>query len=376
MIRRRRRLLLMVTFFLLTFLIYLTSINVCTKLDRQPQTHRRFLCLTNDIALDLPDAHGLVVKPNILPVKWPFYYGNISQDDRRIFFHETSGLNELSLRQCCAIESAAKHNLDRPIQLFLRPPQNCSAGYYNLSLYSSHNPAWLEVLSQYSNIAVILINEDHYFAGTSLEQWYRKGEWRNSRYEKAHLSDYIRMLTLEQGGGLYLDMDILTLKAFQGNTFRNFLVYGSDRMEEISNGAMHFERGHWFPSEIIRLIAEEYDPESYIYHGPDAITAIMNSVCGLVKRNPRSNHCDDVHLLSDRFFYPVPSIFSNILFQNNGNKSNKETLTQINRSFGLHLWHSLSHLQPLQIDSNQIAAVIARQNCPITVARTADFKIL
>ena len=344
----------------------------------QKELHRIPLCLTRNFVLDFPAADGILVNPKILPDKWPLYFSNIHKDDtdRRIFFHETSGFNELSFRQCCAIESAAKHNSDRPVQLFLRPSTNCSAEYTMSSLYSWHNPAWLKVLSKYPNVAVILINEDHYFSGTPLEQWYRKGEWRSSRYEKAHLSDYIRILTMEKGGGLYLDMDILTLKAFHGNTFRNFLVYGNERMEEISNGAMHFERGHWLPGEIIRLIAKEYDPEAYVYHGPDAISEIMNRVCGLVARTPKSNQCADVHLLSDRFFYPVPSIFSHLLFQDNGNTSDKETLTQIDRSFGLHLWHSLSHLQPIQIDSHQTVAVIARQNCPLTVARAADFKYL
>ena len=348
--------------------------------NQEKELHRIPLCLTRNIVLDSPAADGFVVNPNILPAKWPLYFSNLHKDDgdRRIFFHETSGLNELSFRQCCAIESAAKHNSDRPIQLFLRPSDvDCSeTEHSSSSLHSLHNPAWLKVLSQYPNVAVILINEDHYFAGTPLEQWYRKGEWRSSRYEKAHLSDYIRILTMEKGGGLYLDMDILTLKAFRGDIFHNFLVYSSDRMEEISNGAMHFERGHWLPGEIIRLIAKEYDPEAYVYHGPDAISEVMNRVCGLLARSPRSNQCADVHLLSDSFFYPVPSIFAHLLFQDKGNKSDKETLTQINRSFGLHLWHSLSHLQPLQINSNQIVAVVARQNCPLTVARAADFKYL
>ena len=374
MIRRRRRLLLLI-FFVFTFSFYFSHTNV----TKQGREHRKSLCFTNNIVLDLPSADGLLVKPNILPVKWPPYYLNISEEinaDRRIFFHETSGLNDLSLRQCCAVESAAKHNLDRPIQLFLRPAVECSVEnkYSSSSSHLLHNPTWLKVLSQYPNVAVILINEDHYFAGTPLEQWYRKGEWRSSPYEKAHLSDYIRILTMENGGGLYLDMDILTLKAFRGNIFHNFLVYSSDRMEEISNGAMHFERGHWLPGEIIRLIAKEYDPEAYVYHGPDAISEVMNRVCGLVARSPRSNQCPDVHLLSDSFFYPVPSIFSHLLFQDNDNKTEKETLNQIKKSFGLHLWHSLSRLQPLQIDSNQIAATIARKHCPLTVARAADFK--
>jgi hypothetical protein len=38
------------------------------------------------------------------------------------------------------------------------------------------------------------------------------------------------------------------------------------------------------------------------------------------------------------------------------------------------LWNSLSYVhQPVRIDSNQIFSVLARQHCPHTVARAADF---
>ena len=42
--------------------------------------------------------------------------------DERIFFHETSGARiELSFRQSCAVESAALHNPQRPIEIFFQP---------------------------------------------------------------------------------------------------------------------------------------------------------------------------------------------------------------------------------------------------------------
>ena len=40
-------------------------------------------------------------------------------DDKRIFFHETSGRDQLSYRQWCAVESAALHNPSLLIQVFM-----------------------------------------------------------------------------------------------------------------------------------------------------------------------------------------------------------------------------------------------------------------
>nr|CAH0103428.1 unnamed protein product [Daphnia galeata] len=54
------------------------------------------------------------MKTNLLPSQWiPF---NVTLNNRRIFFHETSGDANLNFQQCCVVESAAKHNPDRPVQ--------------------------------------------------------------------------------------------------------------------------------------------------------------------------------------------------------------------------------------------------------------------
>lgn len=318
------------------------------------------------------------MQTNVFPDSWATYSATQTEDfNKRIFFHETSGKTRLSMIQCCAVESAARHHPLRSIHLFVRPSKKCFGTVPALtSTPSTYNPVWLEVLSHYPNVSTILVDEENYFRGTPLEDWYFKKEWRKSLYETAHLSDYIRILTLYKGGGLYLDLDILTLKPYHGGMFRNFLVYGSSRKDHISNGAMHLEHGHWLSEKIIKMLAKEYDPKSYIYHGPDVVTEVMKNVCGLVAGSRESNKCSDVQLLSDYLFYPIPSITSNTLFQDESHITDA-TLIKINTSFGLHLWNSLSRLQkPLDMNSNQVTAIVAREHCPITFSRMADFKLL
>ena len=344
------------------------------NLNNEPH-HEKLFCVDNHLALKPPEADGLVVKLDLHPEEWKTYDGasrNVS--DQRIFFHETSGHSELSLRQCCAVESAARNNPDRPVHLFLRSSTNCVADKDQLkSLF--HNPSWLKILSRYANVMVVLLNEDHYFAGTPLEDWYTKGVWRTSRFEMGHLSDYIRILTLYKAGGMYLDMDILTLKALQGPVFRNCLVYENTAKDTIGNSVLHLERGHHLSGELLKLLAEEYDPEAYVYHGPDAIAEIMNRICGLVAGKPKSNQCNDVQLLSHRYFHPVAAMFSHMLFKNDGNMTDINTLFEIKESFGLHLWNSISLHHQIDVDNkNQIIALLAREHCPLTVSRAADFK--
>lgn len=375
--KRRRKLFLLfqlgLTLFL--FMYFSQQLPQPNPLQQYKEEHHKVLCINSNLAVDLPETDGLVMEPNVHPSQWMTYDdGQENDTDDRIFFHETSGHSDLSLRQCCAVESAARHNPDRPIQLFMRSPATCISDNSPSSL---HSPSWLKVLSRYSNVAAVLLNEERYFAGTPLEDWYSKGVWRTSRFQIGHLSDYIRILSLYKGGGLYLDMDILTLRAFKGAMFRNCLVYENDAMDTIGNSVLHLERGHRLTSELIQLLSEEYDPEAYVYHGPDAIAEIMNRICKLVAGNPKSNKCDNVRLLSHHHFHPVPAMFSHMLFQSNGNLSDVETLFHIKESFGLHLWNSISLREPMNVDNpNQIVAIIARQHCPLTVSRAADFKSL
>jgi hypothetical protein len=191
-------------------------------------------CVGNGHPFFPPTADGLVMEKDIQPSQWKsFDSAHTNLTDRRIFFHETSGNAQLNFQQCCAVESAAKHNPDRPVQVFLRPLVNYGCSIRPSPLFQS--PPWLDVLSRYPNVDVILVNEDRYFAGTPLQDWYEKGEWLKSQHEVAHLSDYIRILSLYKGGGLYLDTDILTLKTYQGDKFRNCLVYDSSDMN-VSTG--------------------------------------------------------------------------------------------------------------------------------------------
>ena len=112
---------------------------------------------------------------------------SVKPDNRRIFFHETSGRNALSMRQSCAVESAAKNNPTRAVQIFM------STDHVN---YSS---PWIRALEHYSNVAVILVDEEEYFYQSPFEDWYQRGEWKKSRFRKEHMSDYIRILSLYKG---------------------------------------------------------------------------------------------------------------------------------------------------------------------------------
>lgn len=111
-------------------------------------------------------------------------------NDRRIFFHvtKTRSTNRFNQRQTCAVESTAKHNPDRPIQVFIqRESVDSKAPFFT-------------ILGHYQNVTIVLLDEvENYFRNSPLEKIYQTAPWNASLFGATHFSDYIRALSLYKG---------------------------------------------------------------------------------------------------------------------------------------------------------------------------------
>ena len=292
-------------------------------------------------------------------IKWT-PNGETEQGDsnRRIFFHETSGRGYLNLRQTCTVESTAKHNPGRPVQVFM------TADRLDYSI------PWLSVLQNYANVSVILVDPAEYFANTPLEAWYKEEEWATSLYRIVHLSDYIRVVTLQKGGGMYMDLDIVTMKPFDEQHLWNFFLIETEEMQLLSNAVLHLEHGHRLIEKMIERLVTYYEPDDYIWHGPILVSYVMSRNCGVKRGRPDSNNCTDARLVPHYSFGPVENTGWETLFKD----ATEERMAIVkNGSYGVHCWSGKSKNEPLYLHSNQVYAVLARENCPITVAMAEGF---
>jgi hypothetical protein len=138
---------------------------------------------------------------------------------------------------------------------------------------------------------------------------------------------------------------------------------------------MHLERGHWLTIQMMRLMAEEYDPSEMVFHGSQAVSFLMHSSCGIIQADPSSNTCKDINLLSSNFFFLIERPFSDVLYDKLSNSTNG-ILSQIKRSYGVHLWNSekANRQRPfLATDSDSILGALAQIHCPLTVAKASQF---
>ena len=249
-------------------------------------------------------------------------------DDRRIFFHETTGRNDLNGRQSCTIESAARNNPDRPVQIFLQSNQ------------INESNIFVKVLRNYSNVHLFALNVSEYFTNTPLSEWYTEGKWKRSKYSREHFSDYIRMLSLHKGGGMYMDLDFITIKALNINKFWNFVPVQEGRY--LTGSTLHLQHGHELIGLILERLAAHYNPSEWATHGPDLVNKAVRKYCQV--------QCN-VRIFPSKVFYPIHYNDWYLYFRHN---TSNYIWRQVKKAYAVHVWNKLSEQNRVIVGSNQI----------------------
>lgn len=143
-----------------------------------------------------------------------------------------------SCRQACAIESAAKLNLDWDVFVLFASPR----GFYNDSTIPIH--PIIRALRSYPNIYMRNIDLWTYSKNTPLDDWFRHDKIFHSQYLNSHVSDLLRYLSLYKFGGTYLDLDVVVQQNFNnipsnyaGAESENFVAAGAINLDH--NGIGH-----------------------------------------------------------------------------------------------------------------------------------------
>ena len=280
-------------------------------------------------------------------------------DNRRIYFHGARGRDAYALtRQSCAVESAARHNPNRSVQLFISTSE-----IGDVPLNYSTDP-WLSALERYGNVAVILYDEAQYFAGTPLERAYHEGLWRKGPDHHVHMSDHLRIISSFRAGGLYMDVDFVTLKPLDERIFWNFFSVEDEMALNFCTCIFHLEHGHRIINDLMEQLAKvEYDPTRYLAYGPQFVRSFLNDFCGLKLPDLSSLQCPgDVKILPHHHFFPIPFWEWETYFED----INEDTAELIQDCHGLHVWNKLSRNQSSVMNPKALYNVVAARHCPLT----------
>ena len=193
-----------------------------------------FFSLTQHLS---PNA-AKILSPKIITVK-----RNPTVPD--IFFVESSGKDQLSMRQACAIESACFHNPNSIVALKHLSPQLNDSNMFLRQLY------------KYPNFKKLELNFAQRIRGTSMENWFNHRNWKIMDDNNiTDISDAIRWLELWHDGGLYLDLDTITLK--QTDHLRNVAGIQNEYSKiggGINGAVLQFSKPH---HELLKPILDTY----------------------------------------------------------------------------------------------------------------------
>lgn len=237
-------------------------------------------------------------------------------------------------------------------------------------MHSDNQPnrcsSWIEVITRYPNIEIVVLNETLFFDDTPFQGIYEKHfKTKRNVSQSRRLSEYARLISSMNGGGTYMDLDFVLLKQLDHDSMGNFFAFEANASSRVANSVYHLNFGHQYLAEIVDFIAQSKDLRNI----STAINHVMRKHCPEVNNsNVQSTECADLSIYSYDTFHPIASDNANINYIIFYDVTSKEQVRGINNStVAVHIWDEESHSFPITYDSNYLIGALAKKNCPYTV---------
>ncbi|XP_031631984.1 lactosylceramide 4-alpha-galactosyltransferase-like isoform X2 [Contarinia nasturtii] len=224
----------------------------------------------------------------------------------------------------------------------------------------------VSTLKSYPNIHFRNLDLYNYSMGTLGEYWIKKDLIFSTSYHLAHLSDYLRFLTLFKFGGVYMDMDIIVRKTLDGFP-PNF--GGEEDPNSINCAILGLESkdaGHKISELVVRENTEHYKPYEWAYSGPGALSRVLSEICHCPKNRisqARPEFCWGFKIFPQSEFYAIHWSRPNDTVSTD-KWTVDYTLEKIKHSTAVHMWNSRIHGSPILKSQRTVYKILAEKNCP------------
>ncbi|CAG0901439.1 unnamed protein product [Cyprideis torosa] len=302
-----------------------------------------------------------------------------------IFLTETSGQNYILPRYQCAIESAASHHPHRPIILLTSVDQD-----------PEQRPLQ-DILKAFPNIHVVPANFQDFVQKTPLQDLYLREQ--SSKFLYPHLSDIVRVGVLYRYGGIYIDLDLITLQSYDqlpdglalyhnskvGDSIRK-LVFWLTRLDMFS---LSFERNErlisFVASSFMKLSRQKHpllsdyfeeissttiDPDCYPCLLPRALGKVVMEWCPspVSGESPLTNCSRENEL----FVYPLKTVYPILDFElakifSASQEDREEVVNRISdkSAFAIHISNHVIKWSDNWYRQNTAYSIIALKECPV-----------
>ena len=178
---------------------------------------------------------------------------------------------------------------------------------------------------------------------------------QTSQYYVSHLSDVLRILILEEFGGVYLDLDALVIRPLPHD--ENFIGLNEIGFNdyEVNGGVMKFQMNNLILQELIFGLSNYFDGNYFAANGPQLITKVIKEVC-----KGKFENCHNLTIFDPWVFYPISYFHWEKLYENDL-KFDFSLLYKY--SFSVHVWNKLS-LPIERAPKPSTIRKLAEENCP------------
>jgi lactosylceramide 4-alpha-galactosyltransferase len=311
--------------------------------------------------------------PNMSNIKNSNAYHNYN-----MFFLESNHQRELlSTKQLCSVESAAKNNPRATVYLL-----TVRAGLPQKQL-----------LDKYPNFKIQKLVAFDLFNQTPLNEWWIRGKVFKSEYTISHVTDAARFALMWKYGGIYSDLDTITLRSFENLMNYSGAGYLYEYGDSLGSGVLIFNRPkHPMLNLTLRKLVDEYDPKMWGSAGPITLINSFKQFCksdnfydSLMLRNDRkqkgsqedfdleeilldinvkqnNDNCKDLTVFPEHYFYPY-NYQTNMrdIFKENA----KMDLKKFKNAYSLHFYGKLSSNFTVKPGDSSVYDFLASMHCPI-----------
>jgi lactosylceramide 4-alpha-galactosyltransferase len=271
-----------------------------------------------------------------------------------IYFIESAD-NKLNFdyRQLCSIESAAKHN----------PHASINIKSIKARIESNH---YLYLLKIYPNIRFEIIEPAELFNDTPLEKWWtRQFISKNPYYQISHRSDALRYALLYKYGGIYSDLDSITLRSFQPLlNYSGFPLESKGSTPVVTGSFFIMPKKHRLLYQLMEYFVVDYNPDDWNAVGPKLITKLLARYCNRTNAEllvgKKSNTCDLV-----TFPYTLHTPFHWLSIKKLFDPEEKLNYKDLVNAYQIHFNSFLTRDIKISWKSDSVFEFIAANNCPL-----------
>ncbi|KAI8832126.1 nucleotide-diphospho-sugar transferase [Chytriomyces cf. hyalinus JEL632] len=267
--------------------------------------------------------------PTLVPLSTQSYTPKIFH-----FIHYNEYLS--NPRYLCSLESAAPINPNYQINVYAR----------NSSHFKTSISKWLSLLGAaiFSRIFIRELVWKDAMMGTPLEQWYISEKWKGSSWVDQNLGNAFRLGILHHYGGVYLDLDIVSLNPVESMTQDRTVAMQDAKW--YNNAMFRFPPGDAFVKAMMEEFVSGFEGFVWARNGPRM-------------KAPVADMCQSLLVLPANKFFPIQYEQREQLFA-----------AFEDSSVGIHWWNK--RVQSTVISTRTVLTTLMIAQCPIVLTSFSE----